>query len=114
MPYRETPWVRQGQVVTAAGAPLRIDTTAWFAWLETASAFCYTSSQGGLRLTAYREKRRQQMYWYGYARNAGKLHNIYLGKTERLTQACLDEACRRLAGKAKAARIEKEASMKCD
>ena len=74
MPYRETPWVRQGQVVTAAGAPLRIDTPAWFAWLETASAFCYTSSQGGLRLTAYREKRRQQMYWYGYARNAGKLH----------------------------------------
>lgn len=112
MPYRETPWVCQGKVVTTAGVHLRIDTPAWFAWLETVPAFCYNSSQGGLRLTAHRGKRRQQMYWYGYARSAAKLHNIYLGKTERLTQAHLDEACRRLAEKAKAARKEKETSMK--
>ncbi|MCZ7668990.1 MAG: hypothetical protein M5U34_18255 [Chloroflexi bacterium] len=94
MPYGETPWVRQGKVVTATGIHLHIDTPTWFAWLETISSFCYNSSQGGLRLTAHREKRRQQTYWYGYARNAGKLHNIYLGRTERLTQAHLDRACR--------------------
>jgi hypothetical protein len=46
-----------------------------------------------LRLTVRREKRRQQFYGHAYSKIDGKLHNIYLGKQDRLTQARLEHAC---------------------
>lgn len=62
-------------------------------WLSQISAFCYSGSHPWLRLTVRCEKRRQQFYWYAYSRIDGKLHNIYLGKQDRLTQARLEHAC---------------------
>lgn len=109
MPQADMPWVRHGVVVTAGGRRLQLDSAAWFAWLETISAFCYSSQETRYwRMTVRREKRRQQTYWYGYARNERKLHNVYLGKTELLTQARLEEGCRTLTERA---RQYKEASM---
>jgi hypothetical protein len=99
MPYRNTPWVRNGQVVTSTGQLIKLDTPAWFAWLETVPSFCFSSPHTTWRLTVRREKRRHQTYWYGYAKMAAKLHNVYLGKTERLSQARLEQACRDLAHK---------------
>lgn len=101
MPQADMPWVRHGQIVTANGQRLRLDTDAWFAWLSTVRAFCYSSQQPSLwRMTVRCEKRRQQTYWYGYARYDRKLHNVYLGKSESLTQACLEAGCGRLAQRA--------------
>ena len=99
MPHPNTPRVRRGQLVTVAGDVLRLDTPAWFAWLHTVSSFSYSSSQSSWRLTVRRDKRRRQTYWYGYAKNDGKLYNVYLGKTEQLTQANLEAACERLRKK---------------
>ena len=110
MPQADMPWVRDGEIMTAAGRRLRLGSPGWFAWLETVSAFCY-SSQDAIywRMTVRREKRRQQQYWYGYARKGRQLHNVYLGKTEALTQARLEEGCRAWTEKARKLR---EASMR--
>ena len=98
MPQANMPWVRNGQLVTASGQRLWLGTPAWFAWLSTVRAFCYSSQQPSLwRMTVRVEKRRQRTYWYGYARHDRKLHNVYLGKTESLTQTRLEEGCRLLA-----------------
>ena len=93
MPYQQMPWVRQGQVVLPTAQRIVLDTPAWFAWLNQISAFCYSGSHPWLRLTVRREKRRQQFYWYAYSKVDGKLHNIYLGKQNTLTQARLEHAC---------------------
>jgi len=93
MPYQQMPWVRQGQVVLPTAQRIVLDTPAWFAWLSQISAFCYSGSHPWLRLTVRREKRRQQFYWYAYSKIDGKLHNIYLGKQDSLTHACLEQAC---------------------
>ena len=92
MPYQQMPWVRQGQVVLPNTPHIVLDTPAWFAWLSQISAFCYSGSHPWLRLTVRREKRRQQFYWYAYSKIDGKLHNIYLGKQNSLTQARLEYA----------------------
>ena len=96
MPYTNTPWVRQGQVEIFAEPAIRIDTAGWFAWLHEVASFCYSSQRYPLRLTVRREQRRQQSYWYGYCKSNAKLHNVYLGKSEQLTQARLEQACHQL------------------
>ncbi len=96
MPYAKTPWVREGGVRAASGAFIALDTPAWFAWLHQVAAFGYSSRSCPLRLTLRRERRRHHHYWYGYAKINAKLHNIYLGKSEQLTQARLEQACQRL------------------
>jgi LuxR family maltose regulon positive regulatory protein len=93
MPYQQMPWVRQGQLVLTGGKCIVLDTPAWFACLSQVSSFCYSGSHPWLRLTVRCEKRRQQFYWYAYCKIDGKLHNIYLGKPEHLTQARLEQAC---------------------
>lgn len=109
MPNTGTPWVRQGQLVTTTGRRIRLDTAAWFAWLQTVASFCYSCRHTTWRLTVRLEKRGRHRYWYGYAKSDAKLHNVYLGKTEQLTQARLEQACRDLADKVYQ---EKEGSMK--
>lgn len=106
MPYANTPWVRGGKVVTAAGERILVDSLAWFAWLETISSFGYSSPAHLYRLTLRCEPRRGQRYWYAYCKIDTKLHNIYLGKRERLTQARLEQACRQLSQKALKAKKE--------
>jgi LuxR family transcriptional regulator, maltose regulon positive regulatory protein len=96
MPYAETPWVRQGRVVTPDGRTIHIDTQVWFAWLDQITCFGYSTSQHWLRLTVRREKRRRQHYWYAYSKINGKLHNVYLGKSDQLTHARLEQACQQI------------------
>jgi hypothetical protein len=99
MPYAGTPWIRKGQLITDANQRIVVDSPAWFAWLETAACFCYTPDSSPNRLTARKEKRRHHFYWYGYSKNASKLHTIYLGKSVQLTRLRLDQACEQLAKK---------------
>jgi hypothetical protein len=95
MPYANMPWVRRGEVAIPTGG-IAVDSPQWFAWLDTVSSFCYSSQSSSMRLTARREKRRQQFYWYGYCKVDAKLHNVYLGKREQLTQDRLEQACQQL------------------
>lgn len=101
MPYGAMPWVRQGRVLTAHGERIVIDTPAWFAWLAHISSFCYSGQHPWVRLTVRCEKRRQHSYWYAYCKIDAKLHNIYLGKREQLTQTRLDGACQAIYQRAR-------------
>lgn len=101
MPYAGTPWIRGGKIITETGQWIVLDTPAWFRWLRTVTSFCYTSTRSSNRVSARKEKRGNNFYWYGYSRNASKLHNVYLGKSEQLTTERLEWACGQLASKAR-------------
>jgi hypothetical protein len=75
-----------------------LDTPAWFAWLEQASRFAYTA--GGVRLTARKQPRGQHAFWYGYARCAGRVRGVYLGRTADLTATRLQAGLIQLHGPA--------------
>jgi|GEM_PF-5886699 len=77
---------------------IALDTPAWFAWLEQATRFAYTA--GGVRLTARKQPRGQQAFWYGYARCAGRVRGVYLGRSMDLTAARLQAGLIQLHGPA--------------
>ena len=85
-------------LVTAgdAGGPITVGTPAWFAWLEDATTFTFTSPAGSF--TA-RKERRTRGGWYGkaYRTTNGTLQKAYLGKLENLTLARLERAAATLA-----------------
>ena len=104
MPYTAMPWIKQGQLPGPDGVTIQLDSPAWFAWLETADRFCFASQHLAYRFTARKEKRRGHFYWYAYMKNASKLHNIYLGKSERLTLDYLEQTALKFIHKAHQAR----------
>ncbi|MDQ5854419.1 MAG: LuxR family transcriptional regulator, partial [Chloroflexota bacterium] len=76
--------------------PITVGTPAWFAWLETATAFTFTSPSGSF--SARKERRsRGGWYWQAYRTANGVLQKAYLGKPENLTLARLERAAVTLA-----------------
>ena len=70
------------------GSPVQIvvDSSDWYAWLQTASTFAFRSEEG--LFTAHKERaghRRGEPYWRAYLKRGGKLHRAYLGQSEGLT-----------------------------
>lgn len=66
------------------------DSPAWFTWLAGRSSFHFTGKHG--HFTARQEKKqRGETYWYGYRKVAGRQHKRYLGTTDKLTLAHLEE-----------------------
>jgi len=78
-----------------------VDSSAWFAWLETATTFRYFSQQrhdwyqgnGPLfePVSFRKERRRRGWLWYAYRRIHGVLHKRYVGKSVGLTAERLEE-----------------------
>src|SRR5262245_19735505 len=97
-----TPTVRDEILVwRAAGADntIVVGSPAWFAWLEGATHFAYRGPEG--TFTARKEQRqRGGWYWKAYRKLAGRLHRIYLGKTNDLTHKRLAAAAAALAAHA--------------
>ena len=78
---------------------LGVGTAAWFAWLRTATLFRVRAPFG--TFTVRREQAGNQRggwYWRAYHKRAGKLHRIYLGKSEEVTLARLRAVAATLAG----------------
>ena len=102
--------VHGATLVAAADAagPITVDTPAWFAWLEDATAFTFTSPSGSF--SARKERRsRGGWYWKAYRTVNGVLHRAYLGKTENLTLVRLEHAAVTLATAATPADLLPEA-----
>jgi LuxR family maltose regulon positive regulatory protein len=77
-------------------SPIPLDTPAWFAWLEHATTFAFTSPLG--RFTARKEQQaRGGGYWKAYRTSHGTLHRVYLGKAQDLTLDRLNQAAATLA-----------------
>ena len=79
------------------GGPIRLDSAAWFAWLEMPSvvSFAYPivdASAGWIAgyMTVRKERRsRGSQYWVAYRRRAGRLRKVYLGRSSQVTSARL-------------------------
>ena len=77
-------------------SPIRVDTPAWFAWLEQATTFAFRSPSG--HFTARKERQvRGSGYWKAYRTSHGTLHRAYLGKAQDLTLDRLNRAAATLA-----------------
>ena len=77
---------------------LMVGTAAWFAWLETATTFAFSSDIGSF--TARKERAGNQRggwYWKAYRTQHGKHASLYLGKTEALTLERLNTVAQTLA-----------------
>lgn len=78
-----------------------VDSPTWFIWLETATTFRYFSGQRCNVYDGYgplfapvsfrKERRRRGWLWYAYRRVYGVLHKRYVGRSEGLTMAKLEE-----------------------
>jgi len=81
----------------ALGGPIRLDTAAWFTWLDmpTAVSFAYPivdATAGWIAgyMTVRKERRsRGAHYWVAYRRRAGRLRKVYLGRSTQVTSARL-------------------------
>lgn len=70
----------------------------WYNWLNTATIFTFRGTDAVF--TARKERagnKRGELYWRAYRKNQGKLHRIYLGKSEELTLERLKAAAAMLA-----------------
>jgi predicted ATPase/DNA-binding CsgD family transcriptional regulator len=84
------------------GSPVLIvvDSSDWYAWLQTASTFTFRGEEG--LFTAHKERagnRRGRAYWRAYRTWQGKLHRAYLGHSEELTLEQLKSVAVALANK---------------
>ncbi len=100
MPQTNMPILRDGWLHLVDHASIEIDTNAWFSWLTQANRFCYWPTTSSFRLTVRKEKRRHAYYWYAYLKNARKLHNAYVGRTEAVTSERLQQVFTHLVHKA--------------
>ncbi len=68
---------------------------AWLAWLREVSSFAFHGASGSLNV--YQERRpRGGAYWYAYHTSQGRTRKRYLGRTENLSLARLEETAQTL------------------
>ncbi|MBD2416112.1 hypothetical protein FACHB389_35970 [Nostoc calcicola FACHB-389] len=79
--------VAQGILEPDEGLTIELESPQWFEWLETQKSFRYCPFSSDSPFTVTREGE----YWYGYRKQLGKLHKRYIGKSEKLTTAKLEE-----------------------
>ena len=102
MAYEGMPVVRSGVLLLPDSAdPIQVDSAHWFAWLDEAHHFSYMSTRTSYRMTVRKEKRRHDLYWYAYLKDAGKLHNAYVGRSLAATAQRLELTIQRLVEKAR-------------
>jgi AAA ATPase-like protein len=80
-------------------SPLDFDSQPWQEWLAQKSSFAF-QSKGGHRFTARKETRvRGSIYWVAYRKIGGKLTHTYIGRSEDVTLARLEQVAAFLAGR---------------
>lgn len=76
--------------------PVRVGSDAWFQWLQDHRSFSFEGPHG--HFNAQKERVRERgWYWKAYRRLAGRRLFAYLGRSEGLTGARLEEAAAALA-----------------
>src|SRR5215470_6459309 len=78
---------------------LHVGTSAWYAWLQTATLFCIQSPFGTFTMRREQAGRKQgTWYWRAYRKRDGKLHRVYVGQAEEVTPERLNAVARQLFG----------------
>ncbi len=78
---------------------LGVGTSAWYAWLQTATIFRVRSPFG--TFTMRREQaghKHGAWYWRAYRKRGGKLQRVYVGQAEEVTLERLNAVARQLFG----------------
>jgi predicted ATPase/DNA-binding CsgD family transcriptional regulator len=78
---------------------LCVGTSAWYAWLQTATIFRVRSPLG--TFTMRREQaghKHGAWYWRAYRKRGGKLHRVYVGQGEEVTLERLNAVAKQLFG----------------
>jgi LuxR family transcriptional regulator, maltose regulon positive regulatory protein len=78
---------------------LRVGTSAWSGWLQTATLFRVRSPFG--TFTMRREQAGHQQgawYWRAYRKRGGQLHRVYVGQAEEVTLQRLNAVATQLFG----------------
>jgi len=72
------------------------DTPDWFYWLAGRTSFHFKGRHGHFTARQEEKKKRDEQtslsYWYAYRKAYGRQHKRYLGSTDTLTLAKLEEA----------------------
>ncbi|HEV2654901.1 MAG TPA: hypothetical protein VGT82_08075, partial [Ktedonobacteraceae bacterium] len=81
------------------GRYISLGSMAWWQWLsdEGTTTFRVKSAHGSF--TARREQKGGSCYWYAYRKHRGRLHKAYLGKSEELGQARLEDVAAQLTAR---------------
>src|SRR5215467_16245412 len=78
---------------------LLVGTSAWYAWLQTATRFAVHGAWGSYTVRKERAgNKRGEWYWRAYRQRDGKLQRVSVGKTQELTLHRLQAVDARLAG----------------
>jgi hypothetical protein len=86
------------------GGSIRLDSAAWFGWLEQEAtrSFSYPLFERrcgyiiGFMTVRKEARQRGGQYWSVYRRQGGRVRKIYLGRSNRLTAARLEQVARSL------------------
>ena len=85
--YQLNEQVGQGRAVSE----MDVEHKGWQQWLERVSSFSFQSKEGA-HLTVRKERRgRSGAYWIAYCRTGGKLKRMYLGSSQEVTFARLEQ-----------------------
>lgn len=84
-----------GTMLYSESDGIRLETPAWYDWLERHTTFYLESPDGSF--TARQEARGSGSFWYAFRRVQRKLYKSYLGRSADLTHARLQHVARQLA-----------------
>jgi hypothetical protein len=71
------------------------DAPEWFAWLAKLGSFHFTGKYGHF-MARQERKQRGDVYWYAYLKAHNHRHKRYLGRTDKLTLAYLEQTAQAL------------------
>ncbi len=75
---------------------LIVDGPYWLDWLQGKYSSSFRYETQALSFTAIRENRQGRQIWYAHRRLKGKLHRVYLGKSENVTAQKLVQTAQKL------------------
>ena len=89
IPVVSAQWVRDP---AQAGQAIRLDTPAWFTWLEAATTERFSYPLFDPSFMTVRKERRQRggQYWAVFRRQGTRVCKIYLGRSASVTQTRLE------------------------
>src|SRR5215472_16932428 len=91
---------------------LLIGTSAWYAWLQTATLFAFHGAWGTYTVRKERAgNKRGEWYWRAYRQRDSKLQRVYVGKTQELTLHRLQAVDTQLAGQRTSQADAREAAL---
>ncbi len=97
---RSTPLVEDGVLrfqLENEADHITVDSLEWWRWLERDSVTTFHFKHAEGNFTARREQKSGSSYWYAYRKRQGHLAKVYLGKTEELLLAHLEQVALLLA-----------------